>query len=109
VSPLEANPSYPIGPSDAVRTRARLPRSRNAQSRRLSNRPAIKQPIRKPDQQPRAARKYRKRPRGDAGPEISNGLGALLFEARTTPGFGGDFSQDTLVSCSRSLPETDSS
>jgi hypothetical protein len=30
-------------------------------------------------------------PAGDAGPEITNGLGAFLFEARTTPGFGGDF------------------
>ena len=32
-------------------------------------------------------------PPGDAGPEIDNGLGALLYVARSKPGFGGAFSR----------------
>jgi hypothetical protein len=43
--------------------------------------------VRKPNQQPRTARKYRKRPGGDASPEITNGLGAFLYAVRSRRGF----------------------
>jgi hypothetical protein len=64
----------------------------DSKSRTSWNNRLVQQPIREPNQQPCTAWKYRKRPGGDAGPEITNGLGAFLCAMRFKLGFGRAFS-----------------
>ena len=74
--------------SVAPRATRRYPVSVMQVFRGIAGNPLPQQSMGEPDQQPRTARKYRKRPGGDAGPEITNGLGAFLCAARSKCGFG---------------------
>ena len=78
--------------SFAPRATRRYPVSVMQVFRGIAGNPLPQQSMGEPDQQPRTARKYRKRPGGDAGPEITNGLGAFLYAGRSRPGFGRVYS-----------------
>jgi hypothetical protein len=71
----------------APRATRRYPVSGVQVFRGIAGNPLPQQRMSEPDQQPRTARKYRTRPGGDAGPEITNGLGAFLYAARSEHGF----------------------